>query len=76
MFDLTPSEIPIGQVLVPPALVATLLGFFATSLLARILNRLQLSRFFWHPAVAFLSIWAILGSLIGLILIAFRSNGP
>ncbi|WP_350191914.1 DUF1656 domain-containing protein [Gimesia sp.] len=35
------------------------------AMVANILNRAGLSRYFWHPPLAFLAIWILLTSLIG-----------
>ena len=66
----TPSELPIGGVYWPPALIVALIGLAVTWIAAKILNRTRLSRFFWSPSLAFLAIWALTSAIIGLLLIA------
>lgn len=53
---LIPSEFAIGEVYLPPMLVAALLGFFAAMLTANLLNRFRLSRFFFYPPLVLLAL--------------------
>ena len=70
MLDPTPSELPLGGVYLPPALVVGILGLLAAWAVTRVLNRTRLSRFFWNPPLAFLAMWALLSALIGLTFLA------
>ena len=70
MIEWTPSELPIAGMLVPPSLVAGLIGFIAASIAGRILNRTRLSRFFWSPPLAFLAIWLLLSVIADVCLFA------
>jgi hypothetical protein len=54
-----PSESLVGEVLVPPALLAVVVGFALAWIVTRVLNRFRLSRYFWCPSVAFLALWAL-----------------
>ena len=45
-------------------------GFAGAWILTRILNRIGLSRFFWHPPLAMLGLAALLSALIGLFVLA------
>jgi hypothetical protein len=41
-------------------------GFVCTLAVAKALNVSGISRFFWHPGLAFVALWALMTSLIGL----------
>jgi hypothetical protein len=60
------SEISFEWVYFPPFFFTVLLGFICTLALTKFLNVTGLSRFFWHPGLAFLAFWVLLTSLIGL----------
>lgn len=62
---LTPSEFAIGEVYLPPMLVAGLLGFLAAMLAAHLLNRLRLSRFFYYPPLVLLALAVLFTVVIG-----------
>jgi hypothetical protein len=64
-----PHEIAIGEVFMPPLLVAGLLGLLAASVTANLLNRYQLSRFFFFPPLVFLALLIIYTVLIGTFII-------
>ena len=70
MFTRIPSEIQILGVYFPPLIVAILAGLLCAVGLARLLNWTGLSRFFWHPPLAFTALWLLSAALIGLIFIA------
>ena len=70
MFTETPSEIEILGVYFPPIFVAILAGLLCAIGLARLLNWTGLSRFFWHPPLAFAALWLLSAALVGLIFIA------
>lgn len=70
MFHPIPSELPVGQVYLPPALLVGLFGLVAAWVVTKILNRTRLSRFFWNPPLAFLALWALMSAVIGLCLLA------
>lgn len=65
MMDVIPSEVPIGGIYVSPVLIAALVGLVAAWLVAKVLNRTRLTRFFWRPPLVFLAIWAIMTVLAG-----------
>ena len=67
--ELIPSEIALDWIFFPPFLLAVPLGYLAAYGLTRALNAIGLSKFFWHPELAFLSFWVMLTSLIGLTLL-------
>jgi len=64
-----PHEFAIGEVFMPPLLVASLLGPLAAMVTAHLLNRYRLSRFFFYPPLVFLSLMIIYTVLIGTFII-------
>ena len=68
--DLTPAEVSLGFVFLPPVLVVVVLGAVAAVLVAQLLNRTGLSRFLWHPPVAFLALWTLASSLLALFVLS------
>jgi hypothetical protein len=70
MFTETPSEIEILGVYFPPIFVAILAGLLCAIGLAKLLNLTGLSRFFWHPPLAYAALWLLSAALVGLIFIA------
>jgi len=70
MFTGTPSEIQILGVYFPPLIVAILAGLLCAIGSAWLLNRTGLSRFFWHPPLAFAALWLLSAALVGLIFVA------
>ena len=67
--NLIPSEFAIGDVYLPPMLVATLLGLVLAWLTARLLNRYRLSRFFFYPPLVLLALVVIYTVLVGTFII-------
>jgi hypothetical protein len=65
-----PSELAIGGVYLPPALLVGVLGLIAAWLAAKLLNRTRLARYFWNPPLAFLAMWALMSAIIGLLVLA------
>ena len=63
--NLIPSEFAIGDVYLPPLLIATLLGMVLAWLTAHLLNRYRLSRFFFYPPLVLLAFAVIYTVLIG-----------
>jgi hypothetical protein len=61
-----PSEISLDWVYFPPFLLTVVLGYLCAFALTRLLNTTGLSRFFWSPGLAFVALWVLLTSLIGL----------
>jgi hypothetical protein len=66
VFEKTPAELPFESIYFPPFFFTVLLGFVSAWLVAKFLNVTGVSRFFWHPALAFLALWVLLSSLLGL----------
>lgn len=51
-----PHEFALGGVYLPPLLVASIIGVVAATATARVLNRVRLSRYFYHPPLVFLAL--------------------
>lgn len=66
-----PHELSIGEVFIPPLLVAGVLGVIAASITVRILNRYRLSRYFFYPPLAMLALVAIYTVLFGWIVVPY-----
>ena len=64
-----PHEFAIGEVYMPPLLVAALLGLIAAMLTARLLNRYQLTRYFFYPPLVFIALTIIYTVFIGTLII-------
>ena len=69
MFDEIPSEISFQSVYFPPFFFTIVLGFICATGLAKLLNATGLGRFFWHPGLAFVALWVLATSLVGLLLV-------
>jgi hypothetical protein len=64
-----PHEFAIGEVYMPPLLVAAFLGLIAAILTARLLNRYRLTRYFFYPPLVFIALTIIYTVLIGTFII-------
>ncbi|WP_162047673.1 DUF1656 domain-containing protein [Vibrio taketomensis] len=69
MLSSIPREIAIGDIYLPPLLVAGFLGVVCTSLTTRLLNRLRWHRYVASPPLVELSIAIIYTVLIGTLVI-------
>jgi hypothetical protein len=69
MFTGVPSEVQILGIYFPPLFVAIVAGLVFTIVVAKLLNRTGLSRFFWHPPLAFAALWLLATALTGLLVI-------
>ena len=69
MLGRIPSEVSFESVYFPPFFFTVVLGFICALGITKLLNATGLSRFFWHPGLAFLAFWVLLTSVIGLTLI-------
>ena len=70
MLTEVPSEFQFLGVYFPPLFVAILGGLLCATLAATLLNLTGLSRFFWHPPLAYAALWLLATALIGLLIIA------
>jgi hypothetical protein len=66
-----PHEFVIGEVYMPPMLIAAILGMIAAVTTARLLNRYRLSRYFFYPPLVFVALAVIFTVLFGTVLIPF-----
>jgi hypothetical protein len=60
-----PHEFALGEVFMPPLLVACFWGLLAAVVTAHLLNRYRLSRFFFYPPLVFLALMITYTLLIG-----------
>ncbi len=70
MRAIVPSEVQILGMYFPPLFVAIVAGLVCAIVVAKLLNLTGLSRFFWHPPLAFAALWLLATALIGLMIIA------
>ena len=64
-----PHEFAIGEVYMPPLLVAAFLGLIAAMLTTRLLNRYRLTRYFFYPPLVFIALTIIYTFFIGTFII-------
>ncbi len=69
LFGRIPSEISFEWVYFPPFLFTVVFGYLCAYAITRLLNSTGLSRFFWHPGLAFAAFWVLATSVIGLVLL-------
>ena len=69
MLNDIPAEIQILGIYFPPLFVAVVGGLLGAMLMAQVLNLTGLSRFFWHPPLAYAALWLLTSALIGLFII-------
>jgi hypothetical protein len=67
VFGRIPSEISFDWIYFPPFFFTVVLGYLCAYGVTRLLNATGLSRFFWHPGLAFVAFWVLLTSVIGLV---------
>ena len=60
-----PHEFAIGEVYMPPLLVAAFLGLIAAFVTAHLLNRYRLARYFFYPPLVFVALTIIYTIFIG-----------
>ena len=64
-----PHEFAIGEVYMPPLLVAAFLGLIAAFVTAHLLNRYRLARYFFYPPLVFVALTIIYTIFIGTFII-------
>ena len=64
-----PHEFAIGEVYMPPLLVAGFLGLVAAFVTAHLLNRYRLTRYFFYPPLVFIALTIIYTVFIGTFII-------
>lgn len=60
-----PNEFAIGEVYMPPLLVAAFLGLIAAMVTVRLLNRYRLAKYLFYPPLVFIALTVIYTVLIG-----------
>jgi H+/Cl- antiporter ClcA len=60
-----PHEFVIGEVYMPPLLIAAFFGALAAYITVRLLNHYRLSKYFFYPPLVSLSLMVIFTVLIG-----------
>lgn len=68
LFDI-PAAVSLGFFFVPPIFLDMAAGLLLAYGIARALNRSGLSRFFWHPPLAFLGLMVLMSSLFGILVL-------
>ena len=68
LFDI-PAAVSLGFFFVPPIFIDIVVGLLLAWLVARVLNRTGLSRFLWHPPLAFLGLVVLMSSLVGILVL-------
>ena len=63
-----PSEVQILGVYFP-LFVAIVAGLLCAMVCAKLLNLTRISRFFWHPPLAYAALWLLATAFIGLFII-------
>lgn len=69
MFEQIPAEVSFGWVYFPPWFFVVAFGVIGAYIITAILNRTGLSKYFWHPPLAFVAIAAIISAIIGLLIL-------
>ena len=64
-----PMEIAIGGIYFPPIMFAILLGVVVAGVIAKLLNRLNLARFIWHPPLFFLALTVVCTRIVSIFII-------
>lgn len=69
MFASVQSEVQILGMYFPPLFITIVVGLVCALLVAKLLNLTGLSRFFWHPELAFAALWLLSTALAGFLII-------
>lgn len=64
-----PVEISISGIYFPPIMFALLLGIVLAGVIAKLLNRFNLTRFIWHPPLFFIALTVICMRFVDLFII-------
>jgi len=65
-----PMEISIGGIYFPPIMFAILLGVLLAGIVAKLLNRFDLTRYVWHPPLFFIALSVICTRFVDIFIIA------
>ena len=69
LFEIIPWELSFESIYFPPFFFTVVVGFLCAFAVTRLLNATGLSRFFWHPGLAFVAFWVLLTSVVGLVVL-------
>ena len=69
--DMVPKEISFSWIFFPPMFIAVVLGLTGAILISIMARILGLSRWFWHPTLAFLALTVLLSALFGIFFVPF-----
>ena len=64
-----PMEISIGGIYFPPIMFAILLGVLLASIIAKLMNKSNLTRFVWHPPLFFLALAVVCTRVVSIFFI-------
>ncbi len=67
--DRVPMEVSLGGIYFPPIMFAILLGVIAAVIIAKTLNRLNLTRLVWHPPLFFVAMVILFTRLVDLFIL-------
>ena len=62
-------EISIGGIYFPPIMFAILLGVILASIVAKLLNKFNLTRFIWHPPLFFIALAVVCTRIVSIFII-------
>ena len=62
-------EISIGGIYFPPIMFAVLLGVVLASIVAKLLNKFNLTRFIWHPPLFFIALAVVCTRIVSIFII-------
>jgi hypothetical protein len=69
MFARVPAETSFEWIYFPPFFITVLLGYLCAFGFTKLFNTTGLSRYFWNPGLAFVALWVLFTSLIGLVVL-------
>ena len=69
--DMVPKEISFSWIFFSPMFIAVVLGLTGAILINIMARILGLSRWFWHPTLAFLALTVLLSALVGIFFVPF-----
>jgi len=67
MIEKVPVEISFSGIYFPPIFFVIVFGVIGAYVITSVLNRTRLSKYFWHPPLAFLAISVIISTVIALV---------
>jgi uncharacterized membrane protein YeaQ/YmgE (transglycosylase-associated protein family) len=70
MIENIPVEISFSGVYFPPIFFVIVFGIIGAFVITSVLNRTGLSKYFWHPPLAFLAMSALISAVIALLFLS------